>query len=73
MRKSPYPRICLWSNGATSTHPTPEAVRSAVRRRKTAGLYKADSWPESDPPPRGGSAEEWDAYRARRGYAGGHH
>lgn len=42
-----------------------------TRPREHARAVVVDSWPESDPPPYGGSAEEWDVYRKRYGYAGG--
>jgi len=47
-----------------------ESLQRAKRRTRADVIV--DSWPTSDPPPATGDARAWDAYRTRRGYAGGH-
>jgi len=47
-----------------------EALQRAKRRTRTDVIV--DSWPTLDAPPTTGDARAWDAYRTRRGYAGGH-
>lgn len=45
---------------------------SAVRYATGRGLTIVDSWPLSDGPPTGGNAQQWDAWRLRRGVSGSH-
>lgn len=42
----------------------------ATRPREHATAVVVDSWPVGDQPPASSSAQEWDAWRLRRGVAG---
>ena len=66
MKKRTFRGALLIGGRVTST--SRRGLRAMAARR---GTVIVDSWPTNDPPPAGGSAEEWDAYRLRHGYAGG--
>lgn len=57
-------------DGTETRHASRAALGSAKKRAHGTRTI-VDSWPESDPPPFGGTAQQWDDYRSRRGYAGG--
>ena len=62
--------IAVRLDGTRTVHVSRAALARA-RRRATGERVIVDSWPESAPPPVTRDAAEWDAYRTRRGYAGG--
>jgi hypothetical protein len=56
-------------SGKTLVYASRDALNRAKRRPRKDVIV--DSWPENDPPPTNSDAQAWDAYRTRRGYAGG--
>ena len=57
-------------NGGTVTATTRRGLMQMAKRRRTVVV---DSWTTDDAPPFNSSdARDWDDYRNRHGYAGGH-